>query len=89
MFFRHDSYYKEAMKEAARKREEDKMKERLLSKEMDFAFLEQIIQKMNENPLLKVKITLKDGTNIDLNTTPQKKPGIEEIVPHEENWEVR
>ena len=90
MFFKKDKYYKEAMEEAAKKREEDKLKERLLSKDMDYAFLEEIVQKMNENPLLRVKITLNDGTTIDLNTAPKKKPGFETIgEPHEDFQEVR
>ena len=88
--FGHDKYYKEAMEQAKKRREEEKMKERLLSRDMDYAFLEELIQKMNENPLLRIKITLNDGTTIDLNTAPKKKPGYEEVlVPHDDYLEVR
>ena len=67
---------------------EEAKKKRLLEKEMDYAFLEEIIQKMNENPLLRVKITLNDGTTLDLNTTPKKRP-IEYLEPHEDFIEVK
>jgi hypothetical protein len=78
------------MEQAKKRREEEKMKERLLSRDMDYAFLEELVQKMNENPLLRIKITLNDGTTIDLNTAPKKKPGYEEVlVPHEDYLEVR
>ena len=46
MFFKKDKYYKAAMEEAAKQRELDAKKARLLSKDMDYAFLEEIIQKM-------------------------------------------
>ncbi len=76
------------MKEAKKQKEEDQMKARLLNKDMDFAYLERIVQKMNENPLLRVKITLKDGTTLDLNTTP-KKNGFELTEPIEDFQEVK
>jgi hypothetical protein len=90
MFFIRDKYYKEAMEQAKKRREEEKMKERLLSRDMDYAFLEELVQKMNENPLLRIKVTLNDGTTIDLNTAPKKKAGFDNILePHEDFLEVR
>ena len=88
MFFKKDKYYKAAMEEAAKQRELDAKKARLLSKDMDYAFLEEIIQKMNENPLLQVRITLKDGTVLDCNTKPKKNP-LMYLEPTEEVLEVR
>ena len=82
-------YFKAAMAEAKKQKEMDKQKARLLSKDMDYAFLEHIIQKMNENPLLQVKITLKDGTVLDCNTRPKKKTNIDYIEPVEDFMEVR
>lgn len=90
MFFRHDEYYKEAMKEAQKRREEDALKNRLLSRDMDYAFLEELVQKINENPLLHIQVTLNDGTKIDLATQPKKKSGFDEaFTPHEDFLEVR
>jgi hypothetical protein len=88
MFFKRDKYYKAAMEEAAKQRAEDAKKARLLSKDMDYAFLEEIIQKMNENPLLQVRIILKDGTVLECNTKPKKNP-LMYLEPQEEILEVR
>ena len=43
---------------------------------MDYQFLEEIIQKINENPQLTVKITLKDHTELVVNTTPKRGNGF-------------
>lgn len=82
-------YLRKAMADAKAEKEMDKKKARLLHKDMDFAFLEHIIQKMNENPLLQVKVTLNDGTVLDLNTKPIKKTTIDYIEPVEDFMEVR
>lgn len=82
------SYLKQAWNEAKKQRAIDKQKQRLLSKNMDYAFLEQIIQKMNENPELQVKITLNDGTVLDCNTKPKRK-AIPIIEPQEQFIEVK
>jgi hypothetical protein len=65
-----------AMKEAKKQKEYDKRKARLLAKNMDYQFLEEIIQKVNENPQLTVKITLKDHTELVVNTTPKRGNGF-------------
>lgn len=52
---------------------EEQKKARLLEAKMDYQFLEELIQKCNENPLLRVRVTLKDGTVLDVNTAPKKK----------------
>ena len=88
MFFKKDKYYTAAMEEAAKQRALDAKKARLLSKDMDYAFLEEIIQKMNENPLLQVRITLTDGTVLDCNTRPKKNP-LMYLEPTEEVLEVK
>lgn len=65
--------FKEAYKEARKKEAEEKMKQRFLSKSIDYAYLEDLIEKVNENPNLRVSITLKDGTLMEINTQPKKK----------------
>lgn len=69
-------YLKKAMAEAKKEKELDRKKARLLAKDMDYQFLEEIIQKINENPHLTVKITLKDRTELVVNTTPVRKSVI-------------
>lgn len=59
-------YFKAAMKEAKKQKEYDKKKARLLAKNMDYQFLEEIINKVNENPNLNVKITLADHTELNV-----------------------
>ena len=66
------NYFRMAMKDAKRMKELDKQKKRLLSKDMDFQFLEEIIQRVNDNPKLNIKIVLKDQTTLFVNT--YKKP---------------
>lgn len=66
-------YLRKAMAEAKKEKELDKKKARLLAKDMDYQFLEEIIQKVNENPFLNVKITLKDHTILEVNTSPKRK----------------
>lgn len=66
-------YFKMAMAEAKKQKEYDKRKQRLLTKDMDYQFLEEIIQRVNENPALNVRITLKDHTVLDVNTKPMQK----------------
>lgn len=84
-----DKYYTAAMEAAEKEREMDAKKARLLAKEMDYAFLEEIIQKTNENPLLRVKITLVDGTVLDIDTRPKNPSPIQYLEPHEDFVEVR
>ena len=69
-------YFRAAMREAKKEKEMDKKKARLLAKDMDYQFLEEIIQKINENPQLTVKITLKDHTELVVNTTPKRGNGF-------------
>lgn len=59
-------YFRAAIKEAKKQKEYDKRKARLLAKNMDYQFLEEIINKVNENPNLNVKITLADHTELNV-----------------------
>ena len=53
------AFYKE------RKREE-KQRKTLIRYKMDFALLEQFVQKCNENPDLRIDIHLSDGTVVNM-----------------------
>lgn len=53
---------------------EKKAKEQLLNSNMDFNFFENLIKKSNENPNLKIEITLKDGTRIFMRTYEEQRP---------------
>lgn len=81
-------YFKMAREIARKQKEEDMKKARLLNKDMDYAFLEELIQKINENPLLRVRVTLKDGTVLDVNTKPKSNP-IQYLEAHEDFLEVK
>lgn len=81
-------YFKMAREIARKQKEEDMKKARLLNKDMDYAFLEELIQKINENPLLRVKITLNDGTVLDVNTKPKSNP-IQYLEAHDDFLEVK
>lgn len=69
-------YFRAAMKEAKKQKEYDKRKARFLAKNMDYQFLEEIIQKVNENPHLNVKITLSDHTVLDVCIKPKHNAAI-------------
>ena len=64
-------YWKIAREQVKKMKEEDKAKQRMLEANMDYAYLEELIQKINDNPMLHIKVTLKDGTTLDLDTTPK------------------
>jgi hypothetical protein len=81
-------YYKMAKQIVLKQKEEDMKKARLLKKDMDYAFLEELVQKVNENPLLRVRVTLKDGTVLDINTKPKNNP-IQYLEPQEDFLEVK
>ena len=82
-------YLKYALEEARKQKEIDLQKQRLLDRNMDYAYLEKLIQMMNENPLLRVRITTHDGATLDLNTTPKRTSNIEYLYPHDEYIEVK
>lgn len=54
-------YYKEL-------KAEEKNKRKLLSAKTDFHMLEELIQKVNGNPYLRIEVRLKDGTSMLLKT---------------------
>lgn len=60
------TYYK------ARKREE-KQRKKLIRSKTDFELLEQLIQKCNENPDLRIEVRLADGSRLFLKTYHKKE----------------
>ena len=67
------SIIKECMEYYKNRKREEKAKKRLLSRDMDYNFLEQCVQKVNENPNLKIHIKLNDGTDLDVYTYKRSK----------------
>lgn len=58
------------------KKKEEELK-RLIKHDMDWAALQEFINKCNNNPGLHIKVTLKDGTVIDMTAEKdQKNNGI-------------
>lgn len=66
------SILKEAIQFYKDKKNEERQKRKLLSSKSDYHLLELMIQKVNENPELRVEIFLNDGTRILLKTYEEK-----------------
>lgn len=66
------SILKEAIQFYKDKKNEERQKRKLLSSKSDYHLLEQMIQRVNENPELRVEIFLNDGTRILLKTYEEK-----------------
>lgn len=60
--------WKEAREFYRQKKAEEKLKKKLLNKKTDFNLLEQLVQKCNENPDLRIEVRLTDGTVLLLKT---------------------
>lgn len=78
-------FIKEAIAYYKKLKNEEKMKQRLLDKNMDYAYLEVLIQKLNTNPKLNIFIHTKDGSQISINTYKPVKDNatfnqVEEII---------
>jgi hypothetical protein len=62
------SAFSEARQFYKEKKKEEKLKKKLLGKKSDWHLLEQLIQKTNENPDLRIEVRLTDGTVLLLKT---------------------
>ena len=60
--------FKEARAFYKQKKKEEKLKKKLLGKKSDWHLLEQLIQKCNDNPDLRIEVRLNDGTVLLLKT---------------------
>jgi type IV secretory pathway component VirB8 len=67
------SAWKEAREFYKQKKAEEKLKKKLLSTKSDWHLLEQLIQKVNENPDLRIDIHLSDGTLINMKCYQKKE----------------
>lgn len=64
---------KETIKFYKEKKHEEKLRKMLINHKTDFGLLEQLIQKCNDNPDLRVDINLRDGTNLHLRCYQHKE----------------
>lgn len=69
---------KEAVQFYKERKLEENQKKRLIRRNMDFNLLEQLIQKVNENPELRVEVRIADGTTLLLKT--YHKPETHELI---------
>ena len=60
--------FKEAREFYKQKKREEKLKKKLLGKKSDWHLLEQLVQKCNDNPDLRIEVRLNDGTVLLLKT---------------------
>ena len=60
--------FKEARDFYKQKKREEKLKKKLLGKKSDWHLLEQLVQKCNDNPDLRIEVRLNDGTVLLLKT---------------------
>lgn len=58
---------------------EETQKNMVLNHKMDWAFLETLIQRANENPNLNVEVLLADGTRLTLKTIDEKHGYVDKI----------
>jgi len=58
-----------------KKKEEEKQYKKLVRKNLDYAFLERIVEQCDNNPGLTVTITLADHTKLEI-TTKKKAPSM-------------
>lgn len=63
---------KEAKRIAREKKQLEKEREILVNGKTDFGLLERFVQKVNQNPLLQIKITTTDGAVYEIKTTIEK-----------------
>lgn len=72
---------KAALKQAKKEIVEDmKRRQMLINRNTDFAMLEQFIQRVNENPNLKITFTTSDGTTVELKTVTERKKTYTEVL---------
>lgn len=72
------SILKEAFTFYKEKKAEEKQKKKLIKKSMDFNLLEQLIQKVNDNPDLRIEVHIADGTRLLLKT--YRKAEVHDLI---------
>lgn|SRR5574344_1443354 len=59
---------------------EAEAKEQLINSKSDWSMLEALVQKINQQPNLKIKVTLRDGTTLDLRCYEEPKLRDYELI---------
>ena len=72
------SILKESIEYYRQLKAEEKQKKKLIRTKTDFHLLEQLIQKVNENPDLRIEVRLADGSRLLLKT--YHKPEIHDLI---------
>jgi len=72
------SILKEAITFYRDKKREEKQKKQLIRSRTDFHLLEQLVQKCNDNPDLRIDVHLVDGTVLRLKT--YKKQEVHDLI---------
>ena len=70
------SAFKEAREFYKNKKIEERNRKLLINSKTDFQLLEQLIQKINNNPNLKIEVNLADGTRLILSTYRKQKQTV-------------
>jgi hypothetical protein len=81
------SILREAFQFYKERKREEKQRKMLIRHDMDFSLLESLIQKVNENPDLRVEIHLADGSRVLLKT--YKKVEAHNLINGEIYEEIR
>lgn len=81
------SILREAFQFYKERKREEKQRKMLIRHDMDFSLLESLIQKVNENPDLRVEIHLADGSRVLLKT--YKKVEAHDLINGEIYEEIR
>ena len=69
-------FIKEAIQYYKRLKEEERARKRLVNEQLDYACLEAMIDRAENNPNLVIDITLKDGTKLTIKSKVQMKGKI-------------
>lgn len=68
---------------------EDKKKKELVGKNMDYQFIQVLLDKINDNPNITVSIHLKDGTVINMGTKQRNQSFIDSYDGEPSDIEIR
>lgn len=81
------SIFKETINFYKEKKLEEKQRKKLIRRNMDFNLLEELVQKVNTNPDLRIQIHLADGSDILLKT--YKKVEVHDLINGEIFEEIK
>ena len=75
--------FKEVLKYYRQRKYEEKEKKRLITAKTNFHLLEQLVQKVNDNPELRITVTTADGTKLELYTVKKERNLYAQITGEE------